>query len=292
MMAMDITRRQAILLILTVVIGLGGFVALDQLVERVSPWDYDDFERWMRDLGAVGPIVYMVFFALSMVIAPIPTTPAPIAAAAAWGAVEGALYTLIAGAIGASLCFYIARRWGRRVYEHFLPEKMVLEIDRLADKLAVRVLIVTRLFPMLGPDVVSYAAGLTPIRYYHYLLISVVFSLPSVILVSVIGENVREDRAVAAAGLGLLAAFMIVPFLYFVVRKRRQRSTVTVAPVPDAAAADAGAPDAGATDGAAADGAGPDGAGPDEAVAVVDAGLGEAGLGESGPSEPGPMAGA
>jgi uncharacterized membrane protein YdjX (TVP38/TMEM64 family) len=218
---MDITRRQAILLILTVIVGLGAFVALDQLVERVSPWDYDDFERWMRDLGALGPIVYIIFFALSMVIAPIPTTPAPIAAAAAWGAAAGAIYTLIAGAIGASLCFYIARRWGRRAYEHFLPEKMVLEIDRLADRLAVRVLLVMRLFPMLGPDVVSYAAGLTTIRYRDYLLITVIFSLPSVILISVIGENVREDRTVAAVGLGVLAAFLILPLLYFVVRKRR-----------------------------------------------------------------------
>ena len=225
---MDITRRQAILLIVTVVIALGAFVALDQLIERVSPWDYDDFERWMRDLGAWGPVVYIAFLAISMVITPIPTTPAPIAAATAWGAVEGATYTLIAGAIGTSLCFFIARRWGRRVYEHFLPAKMVLEIDRVADRLAVRALIIVRLFPVLGPDMVSYAAGLTKIRFRLYILISVVFSLPSVILVSVIGENVREDRAVAAIGLGVLAAFMIVPLLYFVVRKRR-------APRPDTA---------------------------------------------------------
>lgn len=231
---MDITRRQAILLIVTVVIALGAFVALDQLIERVSPWDYDDFERWMRDLGAWGPVVYIAFLAISMVIAPIPTTPAPIAAAAAWGAVEGAAYTLIAGAIGTSLCFFIARRWGRRVYEHFLPAKMVNEIDRVADRLAVRALIIVRLFPVLGPDMVSYAAGLTKIRYRLYILISVVFSLPSVILVSVIGENVREDRTVAAIGIGVLAAFMIVPLLYFVVRKRRAPSPDTASIEPSA----------------------------------------------------------
>ena len=239
MVAMDITRRQAILLILTVIVALGAFVALDQLVQRVSPWDYDDFERWMRDLGTLGPIVYMVFFAISMVLAPLPTTPAPIAAAAAWGAAEGALYTVIGGAVGASMCFYIARRWGRRAYEHFLPRKMVEEIDRLADKLAVRVLIVMRLFPMLGPDMVSYAAGLTAIRFRDYVLITVLFSLPSVILISVIGENLSEDRTVAAIGLVVLAAFLILPLLYFVVRKRRAVPVVENTPT-DAGPAESG----------------------------------------------------
>ena len=228
MISMDITRRQATLLILAVVLGLAALLAFDQLIQRASPWDYDDFERWMRDLGAWGPAAYIAFLAISMVIAPIPTTPAPIAAAAAWGAVEGVIYTLIAAAIGASLCFLIAQRWGRRVYERFLPAKMVQEIDRLADRLAVRVLVVTRLFPVLGPDVVSYAAGLTSIRYRLYIVISIVFSVPSVVLISVIGANASEDRTVAAIGVALLGVFLIVPLLYFVVRKRRAAPADTI----------------------------------------------------------------
>ena len=62
---MDITRRQAIILIGAVLLVLAGFVAADQLIERVSPWDYDDFERWMTDLGAWGPLAYIVFLAVS-----------------------------------------------------------------------------------------------------------------------------------------------------------------------------------------------------------------------------------
>ena len=218
---MDLTRRQAIVLIAVVILALGALVAADQLIERVSPWDYDDFERWMQDLGGWGPAAYIAFLALSMVFAPLPTTPLPLAAATAWGAVLGVTYTLIAGAIGGSICFLIARYWGRRVYEHFMPAKMVAEIDRTADRLAVRALIALRLFPLLGADYISYAAGLTSIRFRLYLAITVVFSLPSVILISVIGENVREDRGVAAIAIGVLAAFLILPLLYVAARNRR-----------------------------------------------------------------------
>ena len=104
--AMQITRRQAIYLIVVVILALGALVALDRVIEEFSPWDYDDFERWINDLGAWGPIIYILFFAASMVVAPIPTGPAPVAAAAAFGGVLGFAYTLIAGFIGATLCFW------------------------------------------------------------------------------------------------------------------------------------------------------------------------------------------
>ena len=133
---------------------------------------------------------------------------------------------MIGGAIGASLCFFIARHWGRRAYEHFLPEKLVREIDQVARRLAKRALVITRLLPVMGADIVSYAAGLTPIRYRDYLVITIVFSLPSVILVSVIGGNVREDRTVAAVGLGILAAFFLIPLGYYSLRKRPSRTPV------------------------------------------------------------------
>ena len=218
---MDLTRRQALRLMLAVVVALGVLVALDQAVERLSPWDYDDFERWMEGLGAWGPVIYVLFFAASMVIAPIPTTPAPLVAAAAWGAAAGLGYTLLGGAIGASVAFWIARRWGRGLYERFLPAKVVAQIDGVAERLALRALIGLRLFPVLGVDVVSYAAGLTGIRYRTYLVVSVVFSVPALVLVSVIGEGIQEDRTLAVVGVGALAAFLLAPLLYFALRKPR-----------------------------------------------------------------------
>ena len=175
---MDITRRQAVYLIIAIIVALGLLIAADQLVERVSPWDYEDFERWIDDLGAWGPIIYIVFFALSMVVAPIPTGPAPVAAAAAFGGVLGFFYTLIAGIIGATLCFWIARAWGRPLLRRFLPGKVVDEIDRLTSYLGLRVLFIMRLFPLLGVDAVSYAAGLTPIRFLPYLAVSIVGTIP------------------------------------------------------------------------------------------------------------------
>ena len=125
-------------------LALGALVALDRLVEEFSPWNYDDFERWIADLGAWGPIIYVLFFAMSMIVAPIPTGPAPVAAAAAFGGVLGFIYTLTAGLIGASLCFWIARWWGRPILRRFMADKWADEVDRVTGYLGLRVLFVLR----------------------------------------------------------------------------------------------------------------------------------------------------
>ena len=125
MAVMELTRRQAILLIGVVLVAVGLLVATDQVIERASPWDYKDFAEWMEGVGVWGPLVYIAGYAVSMVLAPIPTAPAPLAAAAAFGGVVGFFYTMAGLVIGASICFWIARRWGRPALQRFLPRKFV-----------------------------------------------------------------------------------------------------------------------------------------------------------------------
>lgn len=230
---MEITRRQAVYLIIVVVLALGMLVAIDQVIERVSPWDYDDLERWMDDAGVWGPIAYVAFFAGSMVVAPVPTGPAPVAAAAAFGGVAAFFYTLIAGVIGATLCFWIARVWGRPLLRRFLPETVMREIDRVAQRLGLRILFVMRLFPIMGVDIVSYAAGLTPIRFVPYIVISIVGTMPVLILVSAIGEGARDNRMLALGALLGLAAFFLVPLGYLALRRKRTGLPLVHLPPPD-----------------------------------------------------------
>ncbi len=217
---MDITRKQAIFLIIAVVFGIGFLIAADQAVDRLSPWGYEDFQGWMHDLNFWAPLVYVLFFAVSMLIVPIPTGPVPIAAAVAFGGIQAFFYTMLDGVLGASLCFWVARRWGRPALQRFLPAKVMQEVDRLSSLLGIRILIILRLFPIFGVDIVSYGAGLTQISFKTYLVISVLASAPTVILVSVVGDGLRENNTLALIGLAALAVFLLIPLIYFAFRQR------------------------------------------------------------------------
>jgi uncharacterized membrane protein YdjX (TVP38/TMEM64 family) len=218
---MEISRKQAAIAIAVVIVALGFLVLVDLLVERYSPWDYGDFADWADGWGVFGPIAYIAFYAVSMVLAPIPTSPAPVAAATAFGGVVAFFYTLLGATIGGAICFWIARRWGRPLMRHFLPERFVNDVDRLAERLGVRVLFVLRLFPLLGTDAVSYGAGLTPIRFVVYLVITVVGSTPMFLLLSLVGDSLREDRIVALISIAGLGVFLVLPLIYMGWRGRR-----------------------------------------------------------------------
>ncbi len=222
---MEISRRQFLLAMAVVATALGLLIATDLLLERFSPWDYDDFATWAQGYGVLGPIAYVAFYAISMVLAPIPTSPAPVAAATAFGGVAGFLYTLLGAAIGGTICFGIARRWGRPLMQRFLPERFMAEVDRVAERLGARVLLVLRLFPILGTDAVSYAAGLTQIRFALYLAITLVGSTPMFLLLSLVGDSLREDRTAALISIVGLGVFLLLPLLVIGWRSRRSRKS-------------------------------------------------------------------
>ena len=121
--------------------------------------------------------------------------------------------------------------------------KLVDEIDRVTAYLGLRVLFVLRLFPLLGVDIISYAAGLTPIRYLPYIVISIVATMPVLALTSAIGEGVRENREVALAAILGLGVFLILPLAYIAIRNKR--AGVPFLNIPDA---EAGAESAPSTD--------------------------------------------
>jgi uncharacterized membrane protein YdjX (TVP38/TMEM64 family) len=222
---MEISRRQIVIAVVVIIAAVGFLVLVDQLVALYSPWNYDDFAEWADGYGALGPVAYVSFLVLSMVLAPIPTSPAPVAAATAFGGVEGFLYSLLGVVIGSSICFWIARQWGRPLLQRFLPGRFVQEIDRISDQLGIRVLFVLRLFPLLGADAVSYGAGLTPIRFSSYLVITTIGSAPMLLMLSLVGGSLREDRLIAlisAIGLGL---FLVLPLFYLAWRRGRKKTT-------------------------------------------------------------------
>ena len=219
-----IDRRRAALL------GLLGIAIIALLVgaylayERWFPWDQAEIEEWIDGFGVWGPIVYIAVFALSMLFAPLPTAPMPLIAAAVFGPALGFLYTISATAIGSTVCFWVARRLGRPTLRRLTSQAAVDKIDELGDRLGIRLLVVLRLFPIAGVDYVSYAAGLTQMRFPSYIVISVLASSPILILAAVLGDAVLErNREILIGALAAIALFFAAPVIWMWWRQRRRR---------------------------------------------------------------------
>ena len=242
---MEITRKRAAIAVVVVIIVIVVLIALYVAYERWSPYDETDLERWIEDLGAWGPIIYIMVFAGSMLFAPIPTAPLPVLAATAFGGALGFAYTLTATAIGSAICYALARTLGRPVLRRLMSQRALDKVDELGERLGIRLLIVLRLFPIAGVDYVSYAAGLTRMRFLPYFAISVLASAPILGLAAVLGEGVRRNWVIALAAFAAILVFFALPIGWVAWRRTRERraaetANAAVTPTPEPNEAEGG----------------------------------------------------
>lgn len=234
---MELTKRRVYLLAGAAALVVAALIGLYFAWRAWAPFDVDDVERWINDLGPWGPIVYILGFGLSMLFAPIPTAPLPVAAAAVWGGILGFAYTLTAVALGSTLCFFVARTLGRRALRRLMTQAAVDKLDDYGQRLGVKVLIVARLIPVAGVDYVSYAAGLTRMPFRTYILISVLGSAPILVLASVLGEGIRNNLLMAVAAAAALLIIFALPVAWQL-WKHRRRTSAKAAPATAASDAD------------------------------------------------------
>ena len=219
---MQLTRNRIILLAAAALIVLTAITVPYILFrDELQQWIETDVADWIEQLGPWGPIAYIAFFAGSMLFAPVPTAPAPIIAATVFGGALGFLYTLIGTAIGSAICFWLARKLGRPALRRLMSQAAVDKVDELGERLGLRLLIVLRLFPIAGVDYVSYAAGLTQMRFGIYIVVSILASAPILGIAAVLGEGVVGDWRLLAAAAGGLLLFFAAPLAWVAWRRRR-----------------------------------------------------------------------
>lgn len=156
------------------------------------------FATWVDGLGAVGPLVFIVGYALA-VIAFAPGSVLTLAAGATFGIVRGTVYAFVAATLGAALAFLVARHVARPWVENRLAgHPGFAAIDRAIAAQGRRIVFLLRLSPAFPFSLLNYALGLTQVRFVDALVASVGM-LPGTLLYVYYGY-VGRQIAVAATG--------------------------------------------------------------------------------------------
>ncbi len=176
----------------------------------------------VEELGWLGPLSVVALMTLAIVMSPIPSAPIALAAGAAYGHTWGTLYVLVGAEAGALIAFLLARLLGQDFVQRRFDNR--ISLGRVGSQNALMgIVFATRLMPFLSFDVVSYAAGLTPLTAWRFAIATLAGILPaSFVLAHIGGEMVSAevDRvAVAVLVLGLLTG---VPLLIKAILDRRR----------------------------------------------------------------------
>lgn len=147
----------------------------------------------LRDWSeSVGPWFVVLFFAVNLVaiIGPIPRSAFTVMSGVLFGPLIGFTGSVVVAGLAAAIAFTGGRRLGRARVQRYLDKPVFRAVeDRLARRgwLAVGSL---RLIPVVPFSLVNYASGLSSVRFWPYLIASVVGSMPGTAAVVLLGDAI------------------------------------------------------------------------------------------------------
>lgn len=162
-------KAQIALLIITV-ISVGLYFIGKQFSQ-------ESIQAFVESAGPWAPIVWIITHQLSYILAPVSGYPFLIIGFYLFGQTT-IVYTLIVAIIGSSINFFIARKWGRPITAKLAGHEAISKIDKLEKQYGLGTLFVVRFFLVGLGDFISYAYGLTPIKYPVFIAVSTLAMIP------------------------------------------------------------------------------------------------------------------
>ncbi len=203
------TKFLRIGLFLAIVAGIALAIA------NRDKFDAAALETWIEGAGLVGPLVFMLIYALATVLF-LPGTVMTLAGGALFGPVLGTFLNLTGATLGAALAFlvsrylasdWVAQRTGGRL------KQLVQGVESEGWRFVAFV----RLAPLFPFNLLNYALGLTRIRFSHYVVASYICMLPGALAYTYLGyagrEAVAGSEGMIQKGLLALALLATAAFL-------------------------------------------------------------------------------
>ena len=151
--------------------------------------DIAPLRDYLLGFGWWAPVISAALQILTSVIAPLPSFVLTFVNAMLYGWWWGAVLTWTTALPAAAICFGMARALGRPGVERFVPAGALERLDGFFLRHGAVAVLVARLIPFVNPDVLSYAAGLTAMRWRLFIACIAVGSLPSTALYSYLGSR-------------------------------------------------------------------------------------------------------
>lgn len=179
---MSTSKKIGLLLTILTIISICHFTPLNGLTPNA-------IKSFLLQFGSWAPVIYIILFTI-VPLTLFPDAVLAIASGLIFGVTFGSVYTIIGALCGGSLAFFIARFLGR----DFISPKMKkhTNLNNLISEKGFAMVLILRLIPLIPFDVISYAGGISGIRYKDFILGTVLGIVPGVFILTNIGAGISE----------------------------------------------------------------------------------------------------
>ena len=184
---------------------------------------FEKIEEKVVALGIFGPLLLALLKASTLVFAPLGGAPLYPIAGALFGFSKGLAIMTAGDVVGASIAFWISRRFGARIAAYFLSKPGMRAAEEVLRYIGTtKGIVQARIFFAGFPEALHYAAGLTAISYLRYMIINIAIGLvPTALLVALGGVLVERTSAGALIGASLVASALGLVGAWWLLRQAR-----------------------------------------------------------------------
>jgi uncharacterized membrane protein YdjX (TVP38/TMEM64 family) len=182
--------------------------------------DIAGLRDYILSFGIWAPVASCFLMVLQALVAPVPSFLITFANGLAFGVFWGWMLSLFGHVLAATVCFWISRSLGRVPVEVLVGRAGLQSADRWFARWGMYAVFVGRLVPGIAFDVISYAAGLTPMKFRNFLIATALGIAPQTFLYSYLGRQAPQYVGLFLVTSGLVVAGVVA---VAVVRYRRER---------------------------------------------------------------------
>lgn len=176
----------------------------------------------VSEAGPWAPVVFVLLQVL-LNVPPFPRTVFTVSAGLLFGTLWGTVLTLTGTALAAVLAFFLVRWTGGRLVARYATHHRAVWVRRRLDHHGTLAVTSLRLIPMVPFAALNYLSGLSTVRFWPYLVGTVVGCVPGTLAIVILGDAVTGQ--VSPALLAVSAACALVGLAGVLVAARR--------PIPD-----------------------------------------------------------
>ena len=140
------------------------------------------FQNWLKSFGPFIILIYILLQILTIVIAPIGGLILQVALLSIFDPLKVFVLIYFVTSPIFLLNFYIARRFGRPLVTKVIGKHALDTVDKFSEDAGLLTLVIFKLFQNGNFDYISYAAGLTKIKFKDFAIINFLVGIPSTIL--------------------------------------------------------------------------------------------------------------
>ena len=222
-------QRLIVLLVIAAAVACYFLVApfrswIDNILRMFATGDFAVVKEFVQSYGPYAMVVSALLMIFQSLIAPLPAFLITFANANLFGWWQGAILSWSSAMAGAALCFWLARVLGRDVVEKITSRAGLAQIDVFFEKYGKQSVLIARLLPFMSFDIVSYAAGLTSMKFWPFFVATGIGQLPATIVYSYVGGMLTGGAQLLVTGLLILFALSVLVVMLRQIYTARQKA--------------------------------------------------------------------